>query len=421
MRPPRVLLLSLLTAPMFWSAVHAEPVADGESSSWVDKWLQGPGMTGNWFGTRTSLTALGVRPSITYVTDLQANVLGGLRKASAYAGQLNVDLRFDMEKLAGLPGLSLDMSGNWASGSDLSNSIGNVFDVAQAFDGTEVRLYTLFLRQALFEGRLDVKAGRFATGDDFLVGPSFVGLVNEALNPRMTVVQINVPGVTTGPNATWGGRVVARPTEALSVTAGAFYSDPSLDQLTTNGTEFAIDAGNGYFAIGEATYHLNHGKGATGLPGHYRIGGYYDSNRFASFTDPASQRRGNYGFYLTGEQMVFRELGAVSVQGLSVYGSVIYAPQERINAIPYFAEVALGYQGLLPGRDSDVAAMALYYGGFSRYLPGQTYELTLEWTYALVVAPWLTIQPDIQYIVHPSGKSSVSNALVVGVQLSLQF
>ncbi|HEY7251691.1 MAG TPA: carbohydrate porin [Methylomirabilota bacterium] len=47
--------------------------------------------------------------------------------------------------------------------------------------------------------------------------------------------------------------------------------------------------------------------------------------------------------------------------------------------------------------------------------------MTLEWTYALVVTPWLTIQPDIQYIVHPSGKSSVSNALVVGVQLSLQF
>ncbi|HEY7251690.1 MAG TPA: hypothetical protein VIG37_14435 [Methylomirabilota bacterium] len=70
----------------------------------------------------------------------------------------------------------------------------------------------------------------------------------------MTVVQVNVPGVTTGPNATWGGRVIARPTEALSLTAGAFYSDPSLDQLTANGTEFAIDAGNGYFAIGEASY-----------------------------------------------------------------------------------------------------------------------------------------------------------------------
>ena len=378
-------------------------------------------MTGDWFGTRSWLATQGVTPSITYVTDLQANTLGGLQKTSAYAGQLNIDFRFDMEKLAGLPGTTFGVSGNWASGTDLSNSVGNVFDVAQAFDGSVVRLYTLFLRQVLVDGQLDVKAGRFATSDDFLVGPSFVSFVNEGLNPRMTLVQINVPGVTTGPNASWGGRVVARPTAELSVRAGAFYSDPGLDLLTANGTEFGIDASNGYLAIAEAAYHLNGDKGATGLPGHYRVGGYYDSNRYSSFTDPASQRRGNYGFYLTGEQMVLREGGASSGQGLSVYAAFTCAPSQRINTIPYFAEVALGYQGLLPGRDSDVAAMALYYGAFSRYLPGQTYELVLEWTYALAVTPWLTIQPDVQYIVRPDGKSSVSNALVVGVQLSLQF
>jgi porin len=63
----------------------------------------------------------------------------------------------------------------------------------------------------------------------------------------------------------------------------------------------------------------------------------------------------------------------------------------------------------------------VYYGAFSRYLAGQTYELVLEWTYALAVTPWLTVQPDIQYIIHPGGRSSVPNALVVGVQLSFQF
>ena len=74
-----------------------------------------------------------------------------------------------------------------------------MFDVAQAFDGTELRLSTLFLRQMLFDGQLDIKAGRFATGDDLFAGPTFVGDVNEALNPLMAVVQINVPGVTTIP------------------------------------------------------------------------------------------------------------------------------------------------------------------------------------------------------------------------------
>ena len=63
----------------------------------------------------------------------------------------------------------------------------------------------------------------------------------------------------------------------------------------------------------------------------------------------------------------------------------------------------------------------MYYGGFSRDLPGQTREVVLEWTYAIAVAPWLTVQPDVQYVIRPDGRSSIPNALVVGVQIAVQF
>jgi porin len=81
----------------------------------------------------------------------------------------------------------------------------------------------------------------------------------------------------------------------------------------------------------------------------------------------------------------------------------------------------LATRGPSPRRDNDVAAFALYYGAFSRYLPGQTYELVLEWMYAIAVTPWLTVQPDIQYVIRPGGQARVTNALVVGMQLSFQF
>ena len=119
--------------------------------------------------------------------------------------------------------------------------------------------------------------------------------------------------------------------------------------------------------------------------------------------------------------MLFRESAGPSRQGLSLYGTFLYAPNQRINTMPYYAAVAVGYQGPLPGRDKDLAAFALYNGAFSRYPPGKTFELVLEWTYAIAMTPWLTVQPDIQYVIRPGGQSSVGNALVVGVQLSLQF
>jgi porin len=86
-----------------------------------------------------------------------------------------------------------------------------------------------------------------------------------------------------------------------------------------------------------------------------------------------------------------------------------------------FGSAGASYRGLLPARDRDTAPFALYYGGFSRYLRGQTYELVLEWTYAIALGRRLTVQPDVQYVINPGGVSSVGNAVVLGVQVAIEF
>ncbi len=411
-------LAILILSATFAACAEAD---DFPNVSWMDNWLAQPQLTGTWFGARDALARWGITPTIRYAADLQANPLGGQRRGTAYAGDLTVDVSVDMEKLAGARGLSIGVSGEWASGTNLSSDIGNTFTVAQAFEGRVVRLSNLYLQQSLLDGRLDVKAGRFATGADFLLAPADANLVNDMLNPFLDAVQANVPGLTAPPNTSWGGRVIARPTDALSLSAGAFYSDPALDQLTANGTEFGIRSSAGYFVIGEAGYRLNSETGDTGLPGRYRAGGYYDSNEYTSLTNPDRQQTGNYGFFLLGEQMVYREGGAGNDQGLSLFGAFIYAPQQRINPLPYFASAGASYRGLVPGRGKDTAGFALYYGGFSRDLRRQTYELVLEWTYAIAVARWLTVQPDLQYVINSGGRSSVGNAVVVGAQLAVEF
>lgn len=425
-RPARHRSGPIATAALALLILFAVPTASAEADdpggvSWMESWLAQPQLTGNWFGARDALAGWGITPSARYGTDMQANVLGGQRRGKAYAGDFAVDVSVDMEKLAGLRGLTVGVSGDWASGTNLSSDIGNTFVVAQDFEGNVVRLSNLYLQQALFDGRLDVKAGRFSTSSDFLTSPADLSLVNDVQNPGILAVQTNVPGVTADPNTTWGGRVIARPTEALSLSAGAFYSDPALNQLTANGTEFGISGSAGYFVVGEVAYRLNSEKGDTGLPGRYRAGGYYDSNEYAFLNNSGRQQTGNYGFFLLGEQMVYRDGGAGSARGLSLFGALIYAPQERINPLPWFASAGASYRGLVPGRDKDTAGFALYYGGFSRDLPGQTYELVLEWTYAIAVTRWLTVQPDLQYVINPGGRSSVGNAVVVGAQLAVEF
>jgi porin len=394
---------------------------DATAGPFVETWLAVRRPTTSWFGQRERLETWGVTPSLHYGANFHGTVFGGARPGKAYAGELGMDLDFDLEKILGAPGLSFHVSGSWATGTDLSDDVGNFFPVAQFAEGRQARLYTLFLQQALFDQRLDVKVGRFAVGDNFLTAPIGVYMINEAVNPMVVALQTNVPGVTAEPNATWGGRLIARPTPALNVLLGAFYSDNNLDQLTANGTEFAIDRRNGAFLIAEAAYYLNYETGASGWPGRYRIGAYYDSNLYKDVVHRRPGRRGNYGVYVAAEQMIYREGGPGSSEGLTIFAALMQAAPEYINTVTRFTTAGLSYRGLIPGRPDDTAAFALYHARFNKTLPRQTDELAFELTYGISVTPWLSVQPDLQYIVSPGGKSSVPAALVVGGQIWLQF
>jgi porin len=118
--------------------------------------------------------------------------------------------------------------------------------------------------------------------------------------------------------------------------------------------------------------------------------------------------------------MVYREGGSQSTQGLTPFAAVTFAPPNR-NTFPWFVSAGLVYLGPMPGCDNDTAACGLAYGKFSKYLRSQLYEMVLEWTYQMALAPWLTLQPDVQYIIQPSGMSDIPNALVIGMQPAINF
>ncbi len=46
-------------------------------------------------------------------------------------------------------------------------------------------------------------------------------------------------------------------------------------------------------------------------------------------------------------------------------------------------------------------------------------ETTLELTWRLPVADWLTLQPDLQYVINPGFDASLDDAFVVGLRFEL--
>ena len=109
-----------------------------------------------------------------------------------------------------------------------------------------------------------------------------------------------------------------------------------------------------------------------------------------------------------------------AAQGLSGWVRLGTASQAVLNLSGY-AGGGLVYTGLLPHRDHDLLGLSLARAAFGdpyRLLnPGQrAAETTLEATYQYEVKAGTTLQPDLQWIRHPSGAPDVKDALVIGVR-----
>jgi porin len=83
----------------------------------------------------------------------------------------------------------------------------------------------------------------------------------------------------------------------------------------------------------------------------------------------------------------------------------------------------LVYQGILPSRPWDGLAFIAAWAGYSDDLrrgqrtrgePLQHGEVLLELNYRLSLAHWLWLQPDVQGVMQPQGRSDIPDALVLG-------
>jgi porin len=387
-----------------------------------DAWFPRDAATGGWGGARQPLIEAGITPQGSYTTDLLANPIGGAKQGFAYAGELEASLEFDLERLLSLKGSSFFIAASWASGRDLSErKIENLFTVSQVFEGQAIRLAQMYFEQDLLDESLSLAIGRLSTEEDFATSDLFENYVSAGVNANPFSLPLNAPSFSSAPIASWGLRAIVEPAERLRLAAGVYNADPKVGEDDQNGVDFVLNPEDGVLVIAEAGYRHGQEDGDTGLSGNVKIGGYYDSSEFESFSDPGDDRKGNYGLYALLDQMAYREGGAGSEQGLTPWVTLTFAPIEAVNTLPFFAAGGLVYQGLFPGRDDDTTNLGVYYGRFSDDLRDQSFETVLEVNHRLQLAPWLYVTPDFQYIFRPNGSDDESDAAVVGAEIRIDF
>ena len=154
------------------------------------------------------------------------------------------------------------------------------------------------------------------------------------------------------------------------------------------------------------------------MAGEYTVGGFHDNNWVTNLVG-SNQLTGLSGLYAMGQQRIWRPRGRRGTKvGLTVWGELGYSGQSDRNTVPLFSGTGAAYQGLIPRRSQDSLVIGWIYGGFSRYLQGQSAERVFELNYQWNPKKWLRVVPDFQRVAKPSG-FNIPAAVVLGVQLNV--
>jgi porin len=193
----------------------------------------------------------------------------------------------------------------------------------------------------------------------------------------------------------------------------------------------------------------------SGLPGTVKVGAWVHTGLFAderfntqggslavSGSQPL-QHRGNFAVYGVIDQMLSRADGGD--RGLNFFLRAAAAPSDR-NLIGFYFDTGLTFKGPMAPRPDDTVGLGFAFGHVSRRaagldldavaltgtpMPIRDYEAAIELTYQVQLTPNWSLQPDIQYIIHPggnvpnpldpSGVSAIPNAFVAGMRTYLKF
>lgn len=391
-------------------------------------------------GFRTRAEDEGITFDTQYIAEVWGNPVGGLSHGAVYTGQMSFQGNIDLQKLLGWRGANFSTRWYWLSGHDISAEyVGNNFGVSNISGSPAVRMNELWFQQNFLGDQISIRVGQMGADSEFHVSTHAVVFLNGALS-WSPCISTNLPnGGPVYPMSSPGIRLSLTPVSWFSYLGAVFQGNPFAQDVNRYGFRWDLSSSNGYFSIHELNFRVNQESESSNLPGTFRIGNWFDT---APDPNAGSAQPWNYGFYFIADQMLYSvansELGSMTDdkgqqttaasptnKGLGVFTHISYSPQAA-SFINFYVDGGLTYKGLIPTRDNDIIGVAVGYGHWSDNAkdndgssnPG--YEMVFEATYQMELTPWLNLQPDLQYVIHPSG-TNIANALVLGARTTLSF
>jgi porin len=389
-------------------------------------------------GANTAASSLLAAYSYTGV--LQSNVAGGRRRGTAFSGAAALQFTL-MDRLVPWRGTELFVFLLDTHGGVPTDLVGSL----QAVSGIEappgLRLEELWLQQNAFENRFSVLVGRYDLNTEFYRVQSSALFVHSSLGIGPEFAQSCVAGPSTFPFTAVGARADFKPS-ANVVWRTAVLNGSPVDRPGGGARLFA--RGDGALLVGEVAvldradsanmprdrrFQIGRGMVRTYLR-KVALGVWHYTASFPDLADVLPngspvQRRGSTGAYLIADQTVWTApRGGARVA--TAFAQLGFG-DSRVNRVGGYFGGGLTLTDPLPRRAQDqvglAVAAALLGSHYKRTLtPARAAvasETALELTYLAQLSASLGVQPDLQYIIFPSGSRATRNALVPGIRISL--
>jgi porin len=444
-----VVILCAVVQPSFHATAHActsgKPGDDSCSESLASK-LERPQLIGEaWRNGRAEvdvgqgMIAKAVPKAIDWLKDkgiqlfswymiaLQGNTRGGVDKAFRYTGLWDFGVDLDMETMAQIKGFWIHVSGSWTSGNDLTKDVGAYAPVNAVFSGDTIRLFEMYVEERFLRDRVSIRVGRLSVGWEYgLEYDYFTQYMSGVFRLNVFGLEANDANFSVIPYANWGARLRWTPNENWRVQASWMNGYPrDFADDDKHGVDFTLKPAEGSFFIVEVSYQWVPTKALRlekqgRLPGRVSVGGYYDTGTFDLLDGSGGAAKVLGTAYVLGRQKLW-EPEFASDRGITVWTAFVYGGKPSIAPVRYFWSGGLVWNGPFRRLQKDTLALGVATELFSDALVDQKVETVLEASYSFNVTTWLTLTPDVQYIIRPSGMQSVENALLAGVLVYLTF
>jgi len=401
-------------------------------------------LTGDWGGERTHLSEQGITLTGGYVSEIANNIQGGERELTRYSDQWTVGAKFDLDKLLGWPAATFKVSITDRNGRSLSSDadLQTLQEVQEIYGrGQTWRLTQFWYDQSWLDGAIDVKTGRIPLGEDFAsFSCDFQNLTFCGSPPG------NIRGDIwfSSPVSQWGVRLVLAVGSQAHLRLGVYQDNPTYAEdawARSQGLYPNNPAGTTGAMI---PLELDLTPSVAGLPGSYKFGGWYDTSNAKdvaldvnhqplALTGAAALERGSSsGIYINFLQQLSGSSGG---RGASAFFNVTQA-DKATSAMDLEVALGLEYKGLFDGRPADSLGIAIGTNHVNDRIasavrladavtgattPVAGYETVGEIFYAWKVLPYLSFEPNVQYVRHPGGISSNEAVVVVGLRTSVDF